>query len=111
MSASSTSTPLPSPPPPPRTARCVLWSLPTHSPDASLVRALTRPGMHVRPVYDDLGAVATILEGVSTTDLAQSNSLGEHRILLLVEPNKLQHVPESVELLSRYIHDLSLIHI
>jgi len=64
--------------------------------------------MHVRPVYDDLGAVATILEGVSTTDLAQSNSLGEHRILLLVEPNKLQHVPESVELLSRYIHDLTI---
>lgn len=89
----------------------MLWAPPGYNHDANLVRALTRPGMHARPVSDDLSALAAMLSGLTTTQaaaMASGQPVAEHRILLVVEPAKLTFLRETLETLSRYISQVTL---
>lgn len=89
----------------------MLWAPPGYNHDANLVRALTRPGMHARPVSDDLSALAAMLSGLTTTQaaaMASGKPVAEHRILLVVEPAKLPFLRETLETLSRYISQVTL---
>lgn len=87
-----------------KAGRCVMWS-PIGTPDdPHLTHALQRPNIDVRKAHDDLAAIAGLLDGLSTRDLAKP----EPRILLCIEPHKLVGLAECLEVLSTYVHELTL---
>ncbi len=92
------------PKPSQKTGRCIVWSPPGVPQDPHLSHALHRPNLDVRNVHDDLGVIAATLEGLSTRDLTKH----EPRILLCIEPHRLTGLAECLEVLTTYVHELTL---
>ncbi len=87
-----------------KAGRCVVWSPAGTPEDPNLTHALHRPNLDVRAAHDDLSVIAAVLDGLATRDLSKP----EPRIVLCIEPHRLNGLAECLEVLSTYVQELTL---
>ena len=100
MADSTAPSPPPPPPPAQASALCVAWSPAGVEIDQRLRAALKRPGLEVAVCDDPYAALACLAYGHEGGATA--------KILLLIEPARLPHLAEVLDLTPRYVPNLAL---